>query len=139
MKKIYETTMINEGARKGKVYSPDKSFGFDVAMPKELGGEDTKLTNPEQLFAATYSTCFNGALELVLQKSRVKYEKTIVSATVCLVEDLEDKGLKIAAKLQISIVGLDKEKALKYVKIAHKNCPYSKAISGNVDVEIEVL
>lgn len=139
MKTLYESTMINVGARKGRVYSPDKSFTLDVAMPKELGGEDTILTNPEQLFAATYSTCFNGALEVVLQKSRVDYEKTTVTATVSLVEDPEDKGLKIAAKLQVSIDGVDKEKALKYANIAHKNCPYSKAIRGNVDVTIEVV
>lgn len=139
MKTLYETTMINVGARKGRVYSPDMSFNLDVAMPKELGGEDTTLTNPEQLFAAAYSTCFNGALEVVLQKTRTKFEKTTVSAIVSLKEDPEDKGLKIAVKLQVSIDGLEKEKALKYVNIAHKNCPYSKAIRGNVDVEIEVV
>lgn len=139
MKTLYETTMINVGARKGRVYSPDMSFNLDVAMPKELGGEDTTLTNPEQLFAAAYSTCFNGALEVVLQKTRTKFEKTTVSAIVSLKEDPEDKGLKIAVKLQVSIDGLEKEKALKYVNIAHKNCPYSKAIRGNVDVEIEVI
>ncbi|AWI05815.1 organic hydroperoxide resistance protein [Clostridium drakei] len=139
MKTLYETTIINVGARKGRVYSPDMSFKLDVAMPKELGGEDTTLTNPEQLFAAAYSTCFNGALEVVLQKTRTKFEKTTVSAIVSLKEDPEDKGLKIAVKLQVSIDGLEKEKALKYVNIAHKNCPYSKAIKGNVDVEIEVI
>ncbi|AKN31383.1 osmotically inducible protein C [Clostridium carboxidivorans P7] len=139
MKTLYETTMINVGARKGRVYSPDMSFNLDVAMPKELGGEDTKLTNPEQLFAAAYSTCFNGALEVVLQKTRTKFEKTTVSAIVSLKEDPEDKGLKIAVKLQVSIDGLEREKALKYANIAHKNCPYSKAIRGNVDVEIEVI
>lgn len=139
MKTLYETTMINVGARKGSVYSPDNSFVLDVAMPKELGGEETTLTNPEQLFAAAYSTCFNGALELVLTKSRVEFEKITVTATVSLAEDPEDKGLKIGAKLKVLIDGVDKEKAKKYVDIAHRNCPYSKAIKGNVDVQIEVV
>ena len=139
MKNLYETTVINVGARKGRVYSPDMSFALDVATPKELGGEETTLTNPEQLFAATYSTCFNGALEVVLKKSRVEFEKSTVTAVVSLIEDPEDKGIKIAVKLQVSIEGVEKEKAIKYVNIAHRNCPYSKAIRGNVDVVIEVI
>jgi osmotically inducible protein OsmC len=96
-------------------------------------------TNPEQLFAAAYSACFNGALQLVLERARVKYESSKVTAIVSLVEDPIDKGLKLSARIQAAIDGVDKETAEKYVKLAHNICPYSKAVKGNVEVEIEVL
>lgn len=44
-----------------------------VASP---GVKKENTTNPEQLFAAAYSACFNGALELVMdqEKSKVKVQ-----------------------------------------------------------------
>ncbi|EUJ33101.1 putative organic hydroperoxide resistance protein OhrA [Listeria cornellensis FSL F6-0969] len=70
MKKLYETTVINTGGRKGEVHSPDNIFFQDIASPKELGGEGGSGSNPEQLFAAGYSACFNSALELVMSKQK---------------------------------------------------------------------
>ena len=57
----------------GEVHSPDKSFSYAVASP---GVKKENTTNPEQLFAAAYSACFNGALELVMdqEKSKVKVQ-----------------------------------------------------------------
>ena len=69
MKKIYETTIINTGGRAGEVHSPDKSFSYAVASP---GVKKENTTNPEQLFAAAYSACFNGALELVMDQEKVE-------------------------------------------------------------------
>ena len=54
MKVLYSTQMINIGGRNGKSVSPDGSFSLDVATPIEMGGNDTKAINPEQLFAAGY-------------------------------------------------------------------------------------
>ena len=139
MKVLYSTQMINNGGRNGQSFSPDGSFSWDVATPKEMGGNNTKATNPEQLFAAGYGACFHGALELVLSKARVTYESSKVTATVSLIEDPVDKGFKIAVRMQVSIKGLDKETTEKYVKLAHTVCPYSKATKGNIDVELEVV
>jgi osmotically inducible protein OsmC len=139
MKAVYTTQVTNTGGRNGRSYVPDGSFSVDVAKPKEMGGDATNATNPEQLFAAAYSACFNGALQLVLERARVKYESSKVTAIVSLVEEPIDKGLKLSARIQAAIDGVDKETAEKYVKLAHNICPYSKAVKGNVEVEIEVL
>ncbi|WP_433942944.1 organic hydroperoxide resistance protein [Paenibacillus sp. SN-8-1] len=139
MKTLYETTIVNTGGRNGNVHSPDNVFYLDVAAPKELGGEYTTATNPEQLFAAGYSSCFNSALEFQLKKHSVSIEKSSVTATVQLLADAKDQGVKLGIQLEVHIEGLDIDTAKKYVELAHAYCPYSKAISGNVDVAIEVI
>ena len=62
MKKIYSVKMTNTGGRAGEVFSDDHSLDLKIAAP---GSKQAGATNPEQLFAAGYSACFNSALELV--------------------------------------------------------------------------
>ncbi|WP_046179794.1 organic hydroperoxide resistance protein [Domibacillus tundrae] len=138
MKPLYETTIINTGGREGEVHSPDNIFNIDVAKPAALGGSATTATNPEQLFAAGYSACFNSALELLLEKGNVKFDSSEVTATVSLFPDKADNGFQLGVKLEVAIEGVDRETAEEYVHKAHDFCPYSKAIKGNVDVELSV-
>jgi len=139
MKTLYETTIVNTGGRQGEVHSLDNIFYLDIAKPQALGGEATTASNPEQLFAAGYSSCFNSALELVLEHDKVKVEKSEVTATISLIADQENGGVKLAAKLEVEIFGLDDhELKEKYVKKAHDYCPYSKAVKNSIDVEIIV-
>jgi Ohr subfamily peroxiredoxin len=49
------------GGRDGRVRSSDGIIDQDLKMPPALGGPGG-ATNPEQLFAAAYATCFHGAL-----------------------------------------------------------------------------
>jgi osmotically inducible protein OsmC len=139
MKTLYEATVINTGGRNGEVHSPDNIFNLDVARPASLGGEVTTATNPEQLFAAGYSACFNGALELMLEQGNIEFDSSEVTATVALIADTVSKGVKLSVKLAVKIEGVDTETAEEYVHKAHNYCPYSKALKGNVDVELSVL
>ena len=45
----------------------------------------------------------------------------------------------IAARLAISLPGLDKATAQKLVDAAHQVCPYSNATRGNIDVTITLV
>lgn len=139
MKTLYETTIINTGGREGAVYSEDNIFYLDVAKPQALGGASTTATNPEQLFAAGYSACFNSALELVLENAKVKVERSEVKATISLNVDKENGGVKLAARLEVDIVGIDEDKKHEFVEKAHNYCPYSKAVKDSIDVEIVIL
>lgn len=65
MKKMYSTKMINTGGRSGEVHNPDRTFELNIAAP---GKRVENATNPEQLFAAGFSACFNSALELIKQQ-----------------------------------------------------------------------
>ncbi len=67
MKKMYSTKMINTGGRSGEVHNPDRTFELNIAAP---GKRVENATNPEQLFAAGFSACFNSALELIKQQKK---------------------------------------------------------------------
>ncbi|EUJ23740.1 OsmC/Ohr family protein [Listeria floridensis FSL S10-1187] len=138
MKKLYETTVINTGGRSGEVHSPDNIFQYDISAPKELGGENGAGTNPEQLFAAGYSACFNSALELVMGKEKVNGKST-VTGTVSLYSDPEDNGFKVGVVLEVHIDGVDDAKTQELIEKAHQVCPYSKATRGNIDVELKAI
>jgi Ohr subfamily peroxiredoxin len=45
----------------------------------------------------------------------------------------------IAARLKISLPGLDREQAQKLVDAAHQVCPYSNATRGNIDVTLTLV
>jgi osmotically inducible protein OsmC len=44
----------------------------------------------------------------------------------------------LSAALEVTVTGVDQKRAEELVASAHKICPYSNAIRGNVDVGITV-
>lgn len=50
-----------------------------------------------------------------------------------------DGGYGLAAKIEISIPGVDREQAQSLAAAAHAGCPYSRAVKGNIDVELTVV
>ncbi|MEB5629292.1 organic hydroperoxide resistance protein [Staphylococcus capitis] len=137
-KPLYTTTMISNGGRDGRVFSPDNTFVQNLATPKEMGGQSGNDTNPEQLFAAGYSACFNSALSLILSQNKVNDANPEVEITIELIKDETDNGFKLAADIKVTLENISQEDAEKYVEQAHQFCPYSKATRGNIDVQLEV-
>lgn len=137
MKTMYQAKATAVGGRNGKVTSEDNLLSFETRMPKELGGEGGEFTNPEQMFAMTYSTCFGGALDLVISQSDVEAGETSVSAIVGIGKT--NDGLGLSAIIEAKIPGVEKEKAMELLEKAHTVCPYSKAIHGNVEVELKLV
>ncbi|HEY0222391.1 organic hydroperoxide resistance protein [Lactovum miscens] len=134
MQKIYTTKMTNIGGRSGEVHSPDHSLELKIAAPgKRVEG----ATNPEQLFAAGYSSCFNSALDMVMQSKGIKGESTI-SAQVSLYSE-NPTSFVIGVELEGHIEGLALEQTQELLDIAHTVCPYSKATSGNIEVTIKAV
>ncbi|SME19110.1 Organic hydroperoxide resistance protein OhrA [Bacillus mobilis] len=122
-----------KGGREGHVKSNDHIIDLDLAMPKP--NQVSTATNPEQLFAAGYSACYDGALNLVAQRKRLKIEST-VTGKVSLLKDESDNGYKIGVVLEVEISGVSQEQAEELTHEAHQVCPYSKATRGNIDVKI---
>ncbi len=75
----YETKATNVGGRKGHVHTDDNAINVDVLPPQQADG---KATNPEQLFAAGYASCFNGAFDLILKQNKVRDAEPEVTLTV---------------------------------------------------------
>ena len=136
MKTLYTASVTATGGRNGKVKSENGIVDFDVRMPKALGGANDDYLNPELLFAAGYSACFDSALNLVLQQNKVKAETT-VKADVS-IGQIENGGFGLAVVLSVSVLGVSLEEAKLYVEKAHQVCPYSNATRNNIDVELIV-
>jgi lipoyl-dependent peroxiredoxin len=102
------------------------------------GPEGGAGTNPEQLFAAGYAACFNGAMAVAAQRLKVGAEGSEVTAKVSIGRNGEG-GFGLAVELLVKIPGLEREKAVEVVETAHQICPYSNATRGNVDVQLTVL
>ncbi|WP_343485782.1 organic hydroperoxide resistance protein [Allomuricauda sp. d1] len=138
MKTIFDTQATNTGGRAGHVRSNDGVIDFDIKMPRPDGKSDGQSTNPEQLFAAAYSTCFAGAIQAVAKEHGVDDLGDFnVTATVSFNKD--DDGFFIEAILDSYIPTVDKEKGEALVNAAHEICPYSKATRDNITVHLNLL
>ena len=125
------------GGRNGRVRSSDGIIDQDVKQPPALGGPGG-ATNPEQLFAAAYASCFHGALRAVARNQGVTVpDDATVDAAVGIGRD--DTGFGINAVITAHLPGLDQAQADELVEGAHQACPYSKATRGNIDVELRAV
>lgn len=138
MNHLYATKVTAIGGRSGTIKSEDGILDLPLAMPKELGGKGG-ATNPEQLFAAGYAACFGNAVVHVTraQADKVRDNDIEVVGEVGLLPNGQD-GFKLAVTLDVAITGIDQAKAEEIVTAAHAVCPYSNAIRGNVDVQLNV-
>lgn len=137
MKALYSTTAQTHGGRNGHVETTDGLLKLDLAMPKELGGQGG-ATNPEQLFAAGYAACFESAIRHVARLQKIPLEDASMTSEVSLYPTPE-QGFKLGVKLQAHIKGLSKADAEALVAKAHQVCPYSNAVRGNIEVELQVV
>lgn len=134
---LYTAIATATGGRNGHVSSSDGVLDLEVKTPKELGGGGGAYTNPEQLFAAGYSACFDSALQLVARMQKLPLTSSTVTAHVS-IGKLENGGFGLAAELHVKTVGLDHEASKKLVEAAHQVCPYSNATRGNIEVKLVI-
>ncbi|MFB1023430.1 MAG: organic hydroperoxide resistance protein [Vicingaceae bacterium] len=137
MKIMYTAEATATGGRNGHVKSSNDILDLQVRAPKDLGGANNDYANPEMLFAAGYSACFDSALNLVIKKGNVKTGETTVTAKVS-IGQIENGGFGLAAELAINIPGVGAEQAKELAEQAHQVCPYSNATRGNVEVKLSV-
>ncbi|MDO4670828.1 MAG: organic hydroperoxide resistance protein [Aerococcus sp.] len=131
---IYETTAINTSGRDGESHLSDGSFKVDIAVPKEMGGSGNGV-NPEQLFALGYSACFNSALGVVKRQEKIS-DDARVRVTTHLYKTDGAPDFKIGVDITVGIANQTPETAQRLAEKTHLVCPYSKAVAGNIDVNI---
>ena len=119
------------GRENGSARSDDGRLDIKLSPP----GSQRAGTNPEQLFAAGWSACFEGALAHVASVKKIQLPaETAIDAEIDLRNGAD--GFSLAARLNVSIPGIDRGIAQELVEAAHQTCPYSKATRGNLDVEL---
>jgi osmotically inducible protein OsmC len=132
---LYTAKVHTTGGRDG---GASRSDDARLDIKHSLPGSKNPGTNPEQLFAAGWSACFEGAIGLAARKMKVTVPPDLaIDAEVDLT--LSESGYALQARLNVSLPGVNREIAQALVDEAEKTCPYSKAIRGNVDVEINLV
>jgi Ohr subfamily peroxiredoxin len=135
-KVLYTAKTHSIGGREGGSSRTDDGR-LDVKF--SIPGQPGTGTNPEQLFAAGWSTCFIGAIKRVASIKKVNLPAELaIDAEV-------DFGLTnsthfgLSARLNVSLPGVDREVAQILIKEAHQVCPYSRATRGNIDVTLNLI
>ncbi len=133
---IFTSSATAKNGREGHVKSDDGLIDLNLVHPAE--NKEDKGSNPEQLFAAAYAACYDGALNLIASKQKKKINSE-TKADVSFCKDEGDHGFKIAVTLNIQIEGVSPEEAEELTEEAHQVCPYSKATRGNVEVKLNPI
>lgn len=128
----YIASATARGARAGHVRSDNGRLDLDLAVPEEFGGPGGAGTNPEELFAAGYSACFQSALAVAGGKRAIDTSDSEVTARV----HLTPPDMNLSVELEVVVPGVDEETAQKLAESAHRICPYSRATSGNIEVTL---
>jgi len=131
---IYTARTRTTGGREhGISRSCDGQLDVKLASP----GSARIGTNPEQLFAAGWSACFESAIALAARKSRVALGEITIDAEVEL-HLANGPHYFLSASFNVSIPGIDLAVAQDLVQQAEQFCPYSKATRGNMNVTFNI-
>jgi osmotically inducible protein OsmC len=133
-KLLYTAKVHTMGGREGGTSrSSDGNLDIRISPPGSHGAG----TNPEQLFAAGWSACFESAIGIAARRKRVTLPPDFaIDAEVDL--SLVDGFYTLGARLNVSLPGLARNVAQALVDEAHTLCPYSRATHGNIAVATAV-
>lgn len=130
----YTGKVRTAGNRDGDVsHSDDGRLHLTHSVP----GKPGHGINPEQLLAAGWSACFQGAMGLAADQQKVTLPAcTAIDAEVdlCLGSD----GYSLQARLHVRVPGLARDVAQSLIEAAHQTCPYSKAMR-HIPVEVSLV
>jgi osmotically inducible protein OsmC len=127
---------VKGGRLHGHGRTTDGALDVQIRPPKELGGPG-EGTNPEQLFAVGYAACFESALTTVARRLKLEPGDVTADSKVSLVPN-ESRGFDLTVELDLTLPDLDGDEAVRLVQTAHRVCPYSNAVRGNIPVTITV-
>ena len=131
-KTVYTAHVHTVGGREGAAQSSDGQLDIKLSQP----GSGRPGVNPEQLFAAGWSACFEGALGHVAKEAGIRLPaETAVDAEVRLHLG-ETEGYFLSARLSVSIPGIEDDVASRLIERAHQTCPYSKMARSGIDASV---
>ena len=134
-KVLFTAKVHTTGGRDGGAsQSSDGRLNIKHSIPGTPGNG----TNPEQLFAAGWSACFEGAMGIAARKMKVTVPAGMAidaEVDLCLSAD----AYFLRGRLNVSLPGLEPDVARGLIESGHRTCPYSKATRGNIDVLINLI
>ena len=134
--KVLFTAKVHTTGRRdgGTSLSGDGRLNIKHSIP----GTPGTGTNPEQLFAAGWSACFEGAMGIAARRMKISIPASMaIDAELDLC--LSDDAYFLRGRLNVSLPGLEPDIARELIESGHRTCPYSKATRGNIDVLINLI
>ena len=133
-KLLYTARVHTTGGRAGMSRSSDGRLEVRLSRPGSTGIG----TNPEQLFAAGWSACFESAMEFAARNMKITLPANhAVDAEIDLGPDGD--AFSLAARLNVSLPGVERATAQRLIQAAHQVYPYSQATHGNIAVETTLV
>jgi osmotically inducible protein OsmC len=134
---LYTAEATAVGGREGHARTSDGRLGVALDVPRELGGSGGPGTNPEQLFAAGYAACFQSALLRIAAGRKLDVSGSRITARVG-IGPLRTGGFGLSAALDLDAPQLSRAQGVELMTRAHRDCPYSRATRGNIEVTLSV-
>lgn len=130
---LYTSIVDVTGGRTGRIVARSGSIDMHLSRPAERGGSGG--TDPEELFAAGLAACFDSALSSVARTERLRIGKTRTTAEVTL-HRTPEHDYYISALVRVDAPASTAADLARALTLAKGTCPYSKAVSGNVDMAV---
>lgn len=130
---LYRTIAINNDGVNGTVFLDDGTKHI-VSSPlkNEVG------TNPEQLLAASFSTCLSETLRVVLLQNR-KRNPYKVEVSVALIADEIEKGYQFLVNAKLAVKDVDLAETALFLAETKKRCPVSRLLLDHKNVSYEAV
>ncbi|MCK1537524.1 MULTISPECIES: Ohr family peroxiredoxin [unclassified Bradyrhizobium] len=127
-------TRTTGGRENGISRSSDGRLDVRLAAP----GSDRIGTNPENLFAAAWSACFETG---ILSAAKRRGISLPLGVTIDAEVDLNaaENGHFLSARFNVFMPGVSLATAESLICEADGSCPYSKATRGNIDLAITLV
>lgn len=122
----------------GIARSDDDALNVQLRLPTAMGG-DGSGTNPEQLLAAGYATCFHGALMLLAARDCIVLPPLNIVASVSFARDPVDGLFLLTAQMRVELPGADRAIAEELVRNTERLCPYAKMFRQGIAFGVNVV
>lgn len=112
----------------------EQRYGFGTRFENEPG------TNPEELIAAAHAACFTMALSFALAGDGIEEGRLETTARVKL--DKEGDGFRVSRSdlsLQAHVPGIDERRLRELADGAKANCPISKLLNAEMNLEVALV
>lgn len=134
-KALYTARVETTGGREnGLSRSSDGLLDVRLSTP----GTARIGTNPEQLFAASWSASLLSAIASAARKRKIALPRA-ASVEIEIDLSIREGCYSIGARVKVKLPSLEPEVVKVLVDEAQQICPYARATRGNIDVSIEFV
>ncbi|MEE1107910.1 hypothetical protein ETI05_01085 [Macrococcoides canis] len=134
----FECTAKFDGGYHGIGSIDNRNLKTAISIPKEMDGPDVG-TNPDELLLSAAVTCFTITLSSFLHKNNIPVSIDYINAEG-FVEKERDQLYYRAIHYNVYLKTddqIDDKKLIRYVNKAEQHCMITRALKGNVTINIE--